>query len=319
MNSNNDILYSDLIKILGEDNVKKSEPMKNHTTFRIGGDADLFVTPVNAAQIHDTVIYLKKAEVPYYVVGNGSNLLVSDAGYRGVIIQLYSRFAGYEILHDNCESAVDKADVVYIRVQSGMSIIKLASIVAGYSLSVMEFASGIPGCIGGGIMMNAGAYGGEMKDIVVSASIMDEDGNIRKLDNKELEFGYRTSVLRPGKDIVIDVVIALHPGNQTEIRSRMAEIAASRKEKQPLEYPSAGSTFKRPEGYFAGKLISDAGLKGFTCGGACVSEKHAGFVVNKGNATAADVIKLTDEVSEKIYELNGVKLELEVKKLGFEE
>ena len=302
MNSNNDILYSDLIKILGEDNVKKSEPMKNHTTFRIGGDADLFVTPVNAAQIHDTVIYLKKAGVPYYVVGNGSNLLVSDAGYRGVIIQLYSRFAGYEILHDNCESAVDKADVVYIRVQSGMSIIKLASIVAGYS-----------------IMMNAGAYGGEMKDIVVSASIMDEDGNIRKLDNKELEFGYRTSVLRPGKDIVIDVVIALHPGNQTEIRSRMAEIAASRKEKQPLEYPSAGSTFKRPEGYFAGKLISDAGLKGFTCGGACVSEKHAGFVVNKGNATAADVIKLTDEVSEKIYELNGVKLELEVKKLGFEE
>ena len=168
-------------------------------------------------------------------------------------------------------------------------------------------------------MMNAGAYGGEMKDIVVSASIMDEDGNIRKLDNKELEFGYRTSVMRPGKDIVIDVVIALHPGNQTEIRSRMAEIAASRKEKQPLEYPSAGSTFKRPEGYFAGKLISDAGLKGFTCGGACVSEKHAGFVVNKGNATAADVIKLTDEVSEKIYELNGVKLELEVKKLGFEE
>ena len=158
-----------------------------------------------------------------------------------------------------------------------------------------------------------------MKDIVVCASILDEDGNIRKLDNKELEFGYRTSVLRPGKDIVIDVVIALHPGNQTEIRGRMAEIAASRKEKQPLEYPSAGSTFKRPEGYFAGKLISDAGLKGFTCGGACVSEKHAGFVVNKGNATAADVIKLTDEVSEKIYELNGVKLELEVKKLGFEE
>ena len=302
MNSDNDILYSNLIKILGEDNVKKSEPMKNHTTFRIGGDADLFATPVNAAQIHDTVIYLKKAGVPYYVVGNGSNLLVSDAGYRGVIIQLYSRFAGYEILHDNCESAVDKADVIYIRVHSGM-----------------EFASGIPGSIGGGIMMNAGAYGGEMKDIVVCASIMDEDGNIRKLDNKELEFGYRTSVLRPGKDIVIDVVIAFHPGNQTEIRSRMAEIAASRKEKQPLEYPSAGSTFKRPEGYFAGKLISDAGLKGFTCGGACVSEKHAGFVVNKGNATAADVIKLTDEVSEKIYELNGVKLELEVKKLGFEE
>ena len=186
MNSNNDILYSDLIKILGEDNVKKSEPMKNHTTFRIGGDADLFVTPVNAAQIHDTVIYLKKAEVPYYVVGNGSNLLVSDAGYRGVIIQLYSRFAGYEILHDNCESAVDKADVVYIRVQSGMSIIKLASIVAGHSLSGMEFASGIPGSIGGGIMMNAGAYCGEMKDIVVSASIMDEYVNIIKLDNKEL-------------------------------------------------------------------------------------------------------------------------------------
>ena len=314
----NDQFLTELQNVMGGSGIFMEEPMKKHTTFRVGGPADVLVQPDETA-LAAILALCRQYHVSYSFIGNGSNLLVSDAGYRGVIIQLYSRFAGYEILHDNCESAVDKADVVYIRVQSGMSIIKLASIVAGYSLSGMEFASGIPGSIGGGIMMNAGAYGGEMKDIVVSASIMDEDGNIRKLDNKELEFGYRTSVLRPGKDIVIDVVIALHPGNQTEIRSRMAEIAASRKEKQPLEYPSAGSTFKRPEGYFAGKLISDAGLKGFTCGGACVSEKHAGFVVNKGNATAADVIKLTDEVSEKIYELNGVKLELEVKKLGFEE
>ena len=305
--------------ILEPEDLLFDEPMKDYTTFRVGGPAKWMAAPQDEQQLRVILKICRKLQIPCFILGRGSNLLVSDAGYRGVIIQLYSRFAGYEILHDNCESAVDKADVVYIRVQSGMSIIKLASIVAGYSLSGMEFASGIPGSIGGGIMMNAGAYGGEMKDIVVCASIMDEDGNIRKLDNKELEFGYRTSVLRPGKDIVIDVVIALHPGNQTEIRGRMAEIAASRKEKQPLEYPSAGSTFKRPEGYFAGKLISDAGLKGFTCGGACVSEKHAGFVVNKGNATAADVIKLTDEVSEKIYELNGVKLELEVKKLGFEE
>ena len=315
---NKEILES-LEKIIPIEQIKQNEPMKNHTSFKIGGPAEFYIKITTIKELQKILELAKKENIKITILGNGSNLLVSDAGYRGVIIQLYSRFAGYEILHDNCESAVDKADVVYIRVQSGMSIIKLASIVAGYSLSGMEFASGIPGSIGGGIMMNAGAYGGEMKDIVVCASIMDEDGNIRKLDNKELEFGYRTSVLRPGKDIVIDVVIALHPGNQTEIRGRMAEIAASRKEKQPLEYPSAGSTFKRPEGYFAGKLISDAGLKGFTCGGACVSEKHAGFVVNKGNATAADVIKLTDEVSEKIYELNGVKLELEVKKLGFEE
>ena len=305
--------------ILEPEDLLFDEPMKDYTTFRVGGPAKWMAAPQDEQQLRVILKICSELQVPCFILGRGSNLLVSDVGYRGVIIQLYSKFAGYEILHDNCESAVDKADVIYIRVQSGMSIIKLASIVAGYSLSGMEFASGIPGSIGGGIMMNAGAYGGEMKDIVVCASIMDEDGNIRKLDNKELEFGYRTSVLRPGKDIVIDVVIALHPGNQTEIRGRMAEIAASRKEKQPLEYPSAGSTFKRPEGYFAGKLISDAGLKGFTCGGACVSEKHAGFVVNKGNATAADVIKLTDEVSEKIYELNGVKLELEVKKLGFEE
>ena len=313
MNSDNDILYSNLIKILGEDNVKKSEPMKNHTTFRIGGDADLFATPVNAEQIHDTVIYLKKAEVPYYVVGNGSNLLVSDAGYRGVIIQLYSRFAGYEILHDNCESAVDKADVIYIRVQSGMSIIKLASIVAGYSLSGMEFASGIPGSIGGGIMMNAGAYGGEMKDVLKWVKVLDNNGEMKTLKAEELELGYRTSIIVKEKMIVLEACIELHEGNRDEIEMHMKELMAKRKEKQPLEYPSAGSTFKRPEGYFAGKLIQDAGLKGYQVGDAQVSEKHSGFVINYDNATATDIINLMKNVRKKVYEEFQVTLEPEVK------
>ena len=316
MNSDNDILYSNLIKILGEDNVKKSEPMKNHTTFRIGGDADLFATPVNAEQIHDTVIYLKKAEVPYYVVGNGSNLLVSDAGYRGVIIQLYSRFAGYEILHDNCESAVDKADVIYIRVQSGMSIIKLASIVAGYSLSGMEFASGIPGSIGGGIMMNAGAYGGEMKDVLKEVTVMTGDGEIRVIPASELEMGYRTSIIKKAGYLVLGATISLKEGNLEEIKALTRELSEKRTSKQPLEFPSAGSTFKRPEGYFAGKLIMDSGLRGYQIGGARVSDKHCGFVINAGDATAQDVVALMDHVTEVVREKYGVTLEPEVKFLG---
>ena len=303
----NKSLENRLKLIAGDSNVRCDEPMSSHCTFRAGGTAKYYVIPDEYKKVRDVLRLCVEENIPYYVIGNGSNLLVQDDGFDGVIIEIDSALAKIEI---NGNEIVAKA---------GAKLSKIAVKALNESLTGFEFAHGIPGNLGGAVTMNAGAYGGEMKDIVVCASIMDEDGNITKLDNKELEFGYRTSVLRPGKDIVIDVVIALHPGNQTEIRGRMAEIAASRKEKQPLEYPSAGSTFKRPEGYFAGKLISDAGLKGFTCGGACVSEKHAGFVVNKGNATAADVIKLTDEVSEKIYELNGVKLELEVKKLGFEE
>ncbi len=315
----NSRVVADLKKIAGMDNVKVSEPMRSHTTFRIGGPADYFVTPQSTEHIQQIVKYLKNRHIPYYIIGNGSNLLVSDNGYRGVIMQLYSRYSGYEFLHDDVKSAADKAGIVYIKVQSGMGMMRLAALAAEYSLEGMEFASGIPGSVGGGIMMNAGAYGGEMKDIVVRATVMDEDGNVRELDNRELEFGYRTSRVAAERLIVLEAVIALRPGNQKAIREKMQEIAQSRRDKQPLEYPSAGSTFKRPQGYFAGKLIADAGLKGFTVGGAKVSEKHAGFVVNTGRATAGDVIELTNQIADKIYQLYGVKLELEVKKLGFDE
>ena len=277
------------------------------------------MTPQSTEHIQQIVKYLKNRHIPYYIIGNGSNLLVSDNGYRGVIMQLYSRYSGYEFLHDDVKSAADKAGIVYIKVQSGMGMMRLAALAAEYSLEGMEFASGIPGSVGGGIMMNAGAYGGEMKDIVVRATVMDEDGNVRELDNRELEFGYRTSRVAAERLIVLEAVIALCPGNQKAIREKMQEIAQSRRDKQPLEYPSAGSTFKRPQGYFAGKLIADAGLKGFTVGGAKVSEKHAGFVVNTGRATAGDVVELTNQIADKIYQLYGVKLELEVKKLGFDE
>ena len=315
----NSKVVADLRLIAGKDNVRVSEPMRNHTTFRIGGPADYFVTPQSAEHVQQIVKYLKNRHIPYYIIGNGSNLLVSDNGYRGVIMQLYSRYSGYEFLHDDVKSAADKSGVVRIRVQSGMGMMRLAALAAEYSLEGMEFASGIPGSVGGGIMMNAGAYGGEMKDIVASASVMDKDGNIRELDREELEFGYRTSRVAREQLIVLEAVIALRAGNQAAVRERMQEIAQSRRDKQPLEYPSAGSTFKRPEGYFAGKLIADAGLKGLTAGGAKVSEKHAGFVVNTGKATARDVIELTDMTRDKVFEIYGVKLELEVKKLGFDE
>ena len=297
----NKSLENRLKLIAGDSNVRCDEPMSSHCTFRAGGTAKYYVIPDEYKKVRDVLRLCVEENIPYYVIGNGSNLLVQDDGFDGVIIEIDSALAKIEI---NGNEIVAKA---------GAKLSKIAVKALNESLTGFEFAHGIPGNLGGAVTMNAGAYGGEMKDIVVSASIMDEDGNIRKLDNKELEFGYRTSVLRPGKDIVIDVVIALHPGNQTEIRSRMAEIAASRKEKQPLEYPSAGSTFKRPEGYFAGKLIDDAGLRGYRVGGAMVSEKHCGFVINYDNATATDVINLMKDVQTKVKEKFDVQLEPEVR------
>lgn len=310
-------LVSTLEEIVGKENVRTEEPMKLHTTFKIGGKADYFVTPGEAGEVRQLVCRLHTMGIPFYIIGNGSNLLVNDTGYRGVIIQLGDRFSRYEILHQAVGSAVDKADVVYIRAQAGILLGKLGNEAAGYSLTGFEFAAGIPGTLGGAVMMNAGAYGGEMKDILTEATVLDETGQMCRLSAAELELGYRSSVIAKKNLIVLEAVLALRPGNQQEIRARMKELAARRREKQPLEYPSAGSTFKRPQGYFAGKLIADAGLKGFKVGGAAVSEKHAGFVINTGNATAADVIALTDEVARKVQSKEGVALELEVRKLGF--
>ena len=312
------MFLAELQKIVNIENVRIKEPMSAHTTFRIGGATDYFVMPESVEQIRNIVRVCKSYKVPYYTIGNGSNLLVSDDGYRGVIIELQSRFHQFEFVHENVDaSAVDKNSQVYVRAQAGAMLGKIGNELAKYSLTGFEFATGIPGSIGGAVMMNAGAYGGEMKDVIISATVMDSDGKVIELDNKQLELGYRTSIIRDKGYIVLDTMMHFTVGSQQQIKSKIAELAVSRREKQPLEYPSAGSTFKRPIGHFAGKLISDAGLRGYTVGGAMVSMKHAGFVVNCNNATAADIIKLTDDVRAEVKKQYDVELELEVRKLGF--
>lgn len=309
-------VLSGLQDIFGSENVLTEELMSRHTTFRIGGAADFFVKIESIEQLQRTVRFLKQEQVPFYIVGNGSNLLVSDAGIRGVVLQLGECFSSYEFVQEAQGSAVDKNNTVFVKAKAGILLGKLGNELASYSLSGFEFASGIPGTLGGAVYMNAGAYGGEIKDILIRATLMDYDGNITELTNEEMQFGYRTSIAAQKDYIVLEALLALHPSRKETVLEKMAELAAKRREKQPLEYPSAGSTFKRPEGYFAGKLIADAGLKGFCVGGAQVSEKHAGFVINTGNATAADVVALTDAVREKVFALYGVRLELEVKRLG---
>lgn len=308
-------IFEEIAAIAGSENVKKDEPMSRHTTFRIGGKADCMVMPQTAEQVSEIIKLCRDRNIEYYVVGNGSNILVRDEGYRGVIIHIGTNYSGYEFIHAGKAGAVDKENVVYARVKAGTGLIKFSKWLCDNSLTGMEFATGIPGTVGGAICMNAGAYGGEIKDCIVSALIMDNEGNVRQYSAAELELGYRTSIVAKNKLIVLEAVFALKSGNGVQIKNKVAELSAGRKEKQPLEYPSAGSTFKRPDGYFAGKLIADAGLKGCQRGGAAVSEKHAGFVINKGNATAKDVLELTDYISEKIMELNNVKLELEIKVL----
>ena len=298
-------VFVDEVKaIVGEDRLLLDEPMKLHTTFRIGGNADYFVKPESIEEIKALTECAKRHGIAYYVLGNGSNMLISDEGYRGMIIRLGEEF-----------SAITMQDNDMISVQAGAKLSRVGNEAAAKGLAGFEFASGIPGTVGGAVVMNAGAYGGEIKDIIVSATVLTQEGNVVTLSNDELELGYRTSIIQKKGYIVLLAVFKLEKGDEAQIRSRMKELAEKRREKQPLEYPSAGSTFKRPEGFFAGKLIADAGLKGFKVGGAQVSEKHAGFVINTGSATACDVIELTDEVKRKIKQIYGVELELEVKKI----
>lgn len=299
-----DEIVTRLINITGKDNVRINEPMKNHTTFKIGGPAQYYVTPESVTQIQEVVSLCKDMNIPLHVIGNGSNILVGDDGVDGVVLALFNTFSDYEI-KDNVITA-----------QAGMSLIKLAVIALREGLTGLEFASGIPGSVGGAVYMNAGAYDGQMKDVVTSVTVLDEAGNIRILGRDELDMGYRTSAVAKHNMIVLQVIIELKAGNKEQIKDRMNQLSELRKQKQPLEYPSAGSTFKRPEGYFAGKLIADAGLKGYSIGGAAVSEKHAGFVVNMGGATAKDVVELTDYIKKRIIEQFGVTLELEIKKIG---
>lgn len=287
-----------------EEDILENEPMSKHTTFRIGGEAACFVKISSTEQLKKLIPYLKQVEVPYFILGNGSNLLVGDRGYDGVILQLKEKFSQIEVEGN------------LLHAKAGALLSQVAQCAMEHSLAGLSYASGIPGTVGGGVMMNAGAYGGEMKQVVEQVSVLDDEGEILVLDNETMEFGYRSSIIKDRHFIVLEVSFRLKEGNKEEIRREMEELAEKRREKQPLNYPSAGSTFKRPQGYFAGKLIMDAGLRGYSIGGAGVSEKHCGFVVNKGNATAADVSEVIAEVRERVKDKFGVTLEHEVIYLG---
>ena len=301
MNSN---FYNQLLTVLNKEKVYLDEPMKKHITFRVGGPADYFVTPSTVEEVKEIVALCKKEGMPYYILGNGSNLLVGDKGYRGVMIQIYKEMSGIEV------------DGEIIRVQAGALLSRIGVTALEAELQGFEFAAGIPGTMGGAVVMIAGAYGGEMKDILVDATVLTPEGEVLVLKNEELELGYRTSVIAKKNYIVLEATVKLAKGSKEEIRGRMDELKVQRTTKQPLEYPSAGSTFKRPTGYFAGKLIQDAGLRGFQVGGAQVSEKHCGFVINKDDATAADVVELMKQVADKVHAEFGVTLEPEVKRIG---
>lgn len=290
-----------LEQIVGKQNVLAQEPMSGHITFRVGGTADYYVTPEKEEQIANVILLCKKEGIPYYIIGNGSNLLVRDEGYRGVIIEIGRK---YSEIKQNGERIVAKA---------GARLAQIATAAMKQGLTGAEFAHGIPGTLGGAVTMNAGAYGGEMKDILSKVKVLDGEGKILTLSGKELDLGYRHSIIPERNYIVLEAELLLSKGDISQIQSVMEELAGRRREKQPLEYPSAGSTFKRPPGHFAGKLIEDAGLKGYRCGGAMVSDKHSGFVINYDNATAQDILNVIQDVQETVREKYGISLETEVK------
>ena len=303
--------YEELCKLITEEeSVLREEPMKNHTTFRVGGPAEYFVT-VSATETLQAVIKLcNRAKMPWFVLGNGSNLLVSDKGVRGVVLRLSGEFAECEI-KENIENGT--ADAV---AGGGMLLSAFAMKLAKKGFSGFEFAAGIPGSVGGAVMMNAGAYGGEIKDCITKAEVVTEDGECRIFSAEELQLSYRHSILSEQKGVVTKAWFSFPIGSKLYILSNIELLNRQRREKQPLEYPSAGSTFKRPEGNFAGKLIMEAGLAGKQIGGAAVSEKHCGFVINKENATAADIYALMQYVIETVEANSGIRLEPEVKLLG---
>lgn len=297
-------VFQALKKFVPEENISLQEPMAAHTTFRIGGPADCFLQLENTDQLIHVQKYLRLVGVPFYVLGNGSNLLVSDRGYPGVILQIGQRMS--RIVTEGRR----------IRAQAGAALAQVARTAMEKGLTGLEFASGIPGTVGGGIVMNAGAYGGELSNVTERVTVVNRDAEIMELDNETMEFGYRTSVIRANDLTVTEAVFQLEQGDREQIREKMEELAARRREKQPLEFPSAGSTFKRPEGYFAGKLIMDAGLRGYQSGGARVSDKHCGFVINTGDATARDVADVIRKVQTCVKEKFNVNLETEVQFLG---
>ena len=296
--------YEKLSAIIDRERILENEPMKAHTTFRVGGPADYFVCPNCNLEVKQVIALCQAEGMPYYILGNGSNLLVGDGGSRGVVIQIYKEMNDIQVQGE------------HIYAEAGALLSRIGSVALEAELTGFEFAAGIPGTMGGAVVMNAGAYGGEMKDVLESVTVLTPEGEVKELSNAELELGYRTSIIAKKDYVVLSAIIKLAYGDKEAIREKMNELKVQRTTKQPLEYPSAGSTFKRPEGYFAGKLIQDAGLRGFQVGGAQVSEKHCGFVINKGGATAADIVELLHQVREIVLEKFNVELEPEVKRVG---
>jgi len=290
--------------IVKEEQIQMNVPMKEHTSMRVGGMAKIMVFPENCEEIIDIKKLFSERKVPHYVMGNGSNLIVVDSGYPGVIVKLSDNFSGISVEGDE------------ITALAGTNIVAVSNAALKYSLSGLEFAAGIPGTTGGAAAMNAGAYGHQMEDVVTETCCIDNEGKEIILRGKEHEFGYRTSSIQKKSLIVLKVKMKLVNGEQDKIKEKMQSYNCQRREKQPLNLPSAGSIFKRPEGNYAGKLIQDAGLRGFKIGGAQVSDKHCGFIVNTGNATAADVINLIKHIRNKVFLTSGVMLEQEVKILG---
>jgi len=298
--------YEELSRYFSGEQILQNESMKNHTSFHIGGKADIMVIPSSTEQVRRAVSICRDRNIPLMIMGNGSNLLVRDAGIRGVVIKIA----------DGMRCITVEGE--YIRAQAGALLSAISSEALKHGLTGMEFASGIPGTIGGAVIMNAGAYDGEMKDIVDRVLVMDENGNEAVLSREELAFGYRSSSLQNKFSVVLDVVISLIKGDYEESKAKIADFTRRRREKQPLAYPSAGSVFKRPPGYYAGKLIQDCGLKGLRVGDAQISELHSGFIINLGNAAAKDVIALIEIVKARVMAKFGVEMHPEIRIVGEE-
>ena len=301
---NKNLLMDEMKRFLDKENIKADEEMRMHTSFKVGGPADVLVTPRDQNDIKEILQICKKNEIPFLIIGNGSNLLVSDKGFRGVVIKILNNFNRYEVNGDIIEA------------QSGLLLSELSDVAYDYGLTGFEFAGGIPGTLGGAVTMNAGAYGGEMSCVVLKTEYMDKNGNIKTINLPEHQYGYRTSIIKEEEHIVLKSKIKLHRGNREEIKCKMDDFNSRRRDKQPLELPSAGSIFKRPDGYFVGKLVDDSGLRGYTIGGAQISGKHCGFIVNTGNATAKDIISLIDHVRATVKRNYGVDLQTEIRLVG---
>ena len=299
-------IETDLKKIINKNNIFKNESMSKHTSFKVGGNADYFVKVETVEELKNLLKYVKDNNVPLTILGNGTNVLVKDGGIRGIVCNI--ELSNYSIDR--------KEDGVYITVESGVALPRLANIALNESLTGLEYLSGIPGTVGGAVYMNAGAFGNEMKDVVVSSKYMDRSGNIYEIGLEDHKFEYRKSVFSGTDNIILETTIKLQPGNQDDIKLKMKENLDKRVEKQPLEYPSAGSTFKRKENIIVSKVIDECGLKGFRVGGAAISTKHAGFIINVGGATASDILAVVEHTKEVVKEKCDIDIDLEMIVLG---